>query len=240
MKAIRLRVLSFNIHGAIGRDGRRDLKRVARIIRRLGADVAALQEVDSRPGPHTASEQAHLLETWTGLRAIAGPTLLQADRHYGNLLLTAQPPLKVNRIDLSQPGREPRGAIDACLATAAGPLRVIATHLGLNLMERHRQIGRLLGELQGETAPTLLMGDFNEWLPGLGILPRIHRFFPQRKAPATFPTGRPLLALDRIWSRPGNLIESLYTVADPALLGASDHRPLLAAVRMPPTGHVSK
>jgi len=232
VKAIRLRVLSFNIHGALGRDGRRDLQRVARIVRDLGADIAALQEVDSRPGPHNAVEQAQLLEAWTGLRAVAGPTLLQSDRHYGNLLLTAQPLLGVNHIDLSQPGREPRGAIDVGLATPAGPLRVIATHLGLSLIERHRQVHRLLGQIRGDAGPTLLMGDFNEWLPGLGILPRIHAYFPKRKTPLTFPARCPLLALDRIWSRPFTLIESLYTAKEPAFLEASDHRPLLATVRL--------
>lgn len=232
MTEIRLRALSFNIRGALGRDGRRDLQRVARIIRNLGADIAALQEVDSRQGPYTAEEQVQLLETWTGLRAIDGPTLLQSDRHYGNLLLTAQPLLAVNRLDLSQPGREPRGAIDARLDTPAGPLRVIATHLGLSLFERHRQVHRLLRHVHGDAAPTLLMGDFNEWLPGLGILPRIYGLFPKRKTPRTFPARWPLLALDRIWSRPRNLIESLCTPDEPASWQASDHRPLLASVRI--------
>ena len=232
MKRIRLRALSFNIHGALGRDGRRDLQRVARIIRSLKPDIAALQEVDSRPGPHSAVEQARLLEAWTGLRAVSGPTLLQSDRHYGNLLLTARPLLALNRVDLSQPGREPRGAIDARLDTPAGPLRVIATHLGLSLLERHRQVRRLLDHLQDNTDPILVMGDFNEWVPGLGILPRIHRFFPKQTAPRTFPARWPLLALDRAWCRPGSLIESLHTPDQPAIWQASDHRPLLAHIRI--------
>ena len=233
MKELRLRALSFNIHGALGRDGRRDLPRVARTIRSLAADIVALQEVDSRPGPHSAAEQARLLEDWTGLRALAGPTLLRGVRHYGNLLLVRPPLLRVERIDLSQPGREPRGAIDALLGTPAGPLRVIATHLGLSLLERHRQARLLLERVHGDSGPTLLMGDFNEWLPGFGILPRIHRRFPRRRSPATFPVRWPLLALDRILSRPPELIESLDTPDDPALWQASDHRPLLAWVRMP-------
>jgi endonuclease/exonuclease/phosphatase family metal-dependent hydrolase len=233
MKPVRLRALSFNIHGALGHDGRRDLARIVRIVRRLKADIVALQEVDSRPGPHSAAEQARILESGTGLRAVAGPTLLASDRGYGNLLLIGLPLLEVDRIDLSQPGREPRGAIDARLQTSAGVLRVVATHLGLRLRERHRQIGLVLDRLRDHSGPVLLMGDFNEWLPGLGVLPRIHRQFARRKSPATFPAHRPLLALDRIFARPAGLIESLYTPdEDGELLLASDHRPLLATLRM--------
>jgi endonuclease/exonuclease/phosphatase family metal-dependent hydrolase len=228
-----LTALSFNIHGAVGRDGRRDLSRIVRLIRRLDADIVALQEVDSRPGPHSAIEQARLLERATGLGAVAGPTLLESDRDYGNLLLVRPPLLEVERIDLSQPGREPRGAIDVRLQTRAGVLRVVATHLGLRLRERHRQIGLLLERLRGDSGPVLLIGDFNEWLPGLGILPRIHRRFARIKSPATFPARRPLIALDRIFGSPAGLIESLQTPpASSELLLASDHRPLLARVRM--------
>jgi endonuclease/exonuclease/phosphatase family metal-dependent hydrolase len=233
VKPARLTALSFNIHGALGRDGRRDLSRIVRLIRGLDADIVALQEVDSRPGPHSAIEQARLLERGTGLRAVAGPTLLESDRDYGNLLLVGPPLLDVERIDLSQPGREPRGAIDVRLQTTDGVLRVVATHLGLRLRERHRQIGLLLERLRGDSGPVLLMGDFNEWLPGLGILPRIHRRFVRMQSPATFPARRPLLALDRIFGRPADLIESLRIPAESSeLLLASDHRPLLARLRL--------
>jgi endonuclease/exonuclease/phosphatase family metal-dependent hydrolase len=49
----RLVVASYNIHGCVGRDGRRDVARVARVIERLDADIIALQEVDL--GRRTAS-----------------------------------------------------------------------------------------------------------------------------------------------------------------------------------------
>jgi endonuclease/exonuclease/phosphatase family metal-dependent hydrolase len=232
VSASRLRALSFNIHGALGRDGRRDLLRVARILRDLACDIVALQEVDSRPGPHSAVEQAALLEEWTGLRALAGPTLLASDRHYGNLLLVKPPLLKLDRIDLSQAGREPRGALDARLEMSTGPLRVIATHLGLSLRERHRQVTQLLECVERERTPTLLMGDFNEWLPGIGVLPRIHRLFTRRRTPATFPLPWPLLALDRIWGRPDGLIASLHTPIHSDVPQASDHLPLVAELSL--------
>ncbi|HSE59232.1 MAG TPA: hypothetical protein VLA99_11070 [Nitrospiraceae bacterium] len=46
------------------------------------------------------------------LMPIAGPTLLERKGHYGNAVLTRCSPADVRLMDLSQPGREPRGAID--------------------------------------------------------------------------------------------------------------------------------
>ena len=44
---VRLRVATWNIHMGRGSDGRRDLERVARIIRDLDVDCIGLQEVDN-------------------------------------------------------------------------------------------------------------------------------------------------------------------------------------------------
>jgi endonuclease/exonuclease/phosphatase family metal-dependent hydrolase len=47
-------------------------------------------------------------------------------------------------------------------------------------------------------------------------------------APATFPSNRPLLALDRIWVQPANHLVSLHTIQHSAAAIASDHLPLVA------------
>jgi endonuclease/exonuclease/phosphatase family metal-dependent hydrolase len=43
-----VRVMTWNIHGAVGRNRRFDLAGVVELIQRWDADVVALQEVDSR------------------------------------------------------------------------------------------------------------------------------------------------------------------------------------------------
>jgi len=48
MAGIRLRLASYNIHKALGTDGRRDPGRVLEVVNALGADVVALQEADRR------------------------------------------------------------------------------------------------------------------------------------------------------------------------------------------------
>ena len=45
-----LRVASYNVHGCLGWDGRRDVARIVRILREIDADVIGLQEVESRHG----------------------------------------------------------------------------------------------------------------------------------------------------------------------------------------------
>ncbi len=224
--------MTYNIHSGLGRDGRRDLARIARIIRDSGCHLAALQEVDSRPGPHTASEQMTMLSEMTGMQAIPGHTILQEERSYGNVLLTRLPYTLGQAVDLSCRGREPRGAIDLCVHTPAGDLRVIATHLGLGLRERLLQARALAGAIGRESAPLLLLGDFNEWLPGRGALAPLYRQMPPPHRIATYPARLPLLALDRVWTRPRSLLRRLACLREWDAPQASDHLPLVGHLEL--------
>jgi endonuclease/exonuclease/phosphatase family metal-dependent hydrolase len=46
-----VRVMTWNIHGGMGPDGRHDLDRMLTLVRRADPDVLALQEIDSRRAP---------------------------------------------------------------------------------------------------------------------------------------------------------------------------------------------
>jgi endonuclease/exonuclease/phosphatase family metal-dependent hydrolase len=227
--AIVIRIGTYNVHGFVGRDGRRDLERVAGVIRSLGCRAIGLQEVDSRGAATTLVE----LERLTGMRAVAGATITQADGDYGNALLTSAPVSEVHRHDLSVPGREPRGALEATLQIASGsPVTVMVTHLGLHRRGRRRQIRRLL-ELVERTAadrPLVLVGDFNEWWPWAPPLRRLSRIFGNGRAVPTFPAHRPLLALDRVWAGPGSTIRDLRASSNAETRVASDHLPLTADI----------
>ena len=52
-RAVELKFASYNIHKAVGTDGRRDPDRILSVLHELGADVVALQEVDRRFGRRT-------------------------------------------------------------------------------------------------------------------------------------------------------------------------------------------
>lgn len=225
---MRLVVATYNVHRCIGRDGRSDPERNLTVLRELDADVIALQELQWRP-----ADALHLLQEFAlklGYVALAGPTLLQTEGHYGNAVLTRLAVRESGTVDLSVPGREPRGALDAVLETSGGTLRVIATHLGLRPYERRQQMRRLLAQPRDGASATVLLGDLNEWFLWGRPLRWLHARFGRTPAPATFPARRPLLALDRIWVEPRSLLRELRPHRSPLAREASDHLPLRAVL----------
>jgi endonuclease/exonuclease/phosphatase family metal-dependent hydrolase len=229
----RLTVVSYNIRSCRGIDRRTDPERIAAVIGAMNADIIALQEVGSQLGIANDVRQLAELAAGTGLRAIPGPTLLRPDAPCGTALLTRYPVLAVRHTDLSMPGREPRGALDADLAVANRHVRVICAHLGLRARERDVQVDRL-GELLDSTAEretTILAGDFNEWRPFRPALRGLQTRFEPAAKPATFPSLLPFLALDRLWfsSRIPSHIRWRVWKKSPARI-ASDHLPLMATI----------
>ena len=193
-------VASYNIHQCRGVDDRKDPKRTTRVIAELDAQLIGLQEVHST---FIQSPQLDTLSRTTGLNVIPGPTMHRSDGHYGNVLLSAYSPLSVQPIDLSFPGREPRGAIDAELKIQNRKVRVIVTHLGLIARERQFQVDRLSDSLSSQKCDLLvLMGDFNEWFPFRRHLLLLNRLLGKMSPVPTYPSRYPILALDRIWVRP--------------------------------------
>lgn len=220
-----LTVATYNVHGCVGSDGRRDTERVLGVLRELDADVIALQELEWRPvaALDLLADFARRLDC----EGIAGPTLLKPDGHYGNAVLTRIPVRAVHRVDLSVPGREPRGALDLMLAAPRGAVRVIATHLGLAPAERRHQIRRILAMMAPvRPEPVVLMGDLNEWFLWGRPLRWLRAHFGRAPAPATFPARRPVFALDRIWIEPRSLRQTLAVHSTALARSASDHLPV--------------
>ncbi len=228
---IRLTVATYNVHRCIGRDGRQDPERVARVIREMDASVVGLQEVESfQPGEPQHHHLTQIVRA-TGLIAVAGPAMFRPNAYFGNALLTRERLLRVQRHDISVPGREPRGAVEADLDVEGCRFRVIATHLGLRARERRAQARELLRIVARQPGvPTVLLADFNEWLfcgpPLFWLRHQLGRSRPRR----TFPSGFPVLALDRIWvSAPGAVVRTRAHRSPLAYL-ASDHLPLTAVI----------
>src|SRR5947209_14673355 len=114
-----MRLVSWNIHGSFGRDGKRDLGRIAEVLQLLGADVAALQEVGDpqnrgaalRGEVLDAGDDAAELARRLGFSAAFGPNLVIAGRPYGNAILSRHPVSRAQNYDLSVRGHEPRGCL---------------------------------------------------------------------------------------------------------------------------------
>ena len=227
---MQISLVSYNIHGCIGRDGRYDSGRILEVLRELEADVIALQEVETL---RAGSDLLSYLAQGTGTTAHAGPTLSLGEGHFGNALLTRFPITYVQHVDLTYHRREPRAAIGADLDCGHGvKLRAVATHLGLGPRERRFQVRRLLKLFRTPRDwPAVLMGDLNEWLLWGRPLRWLHAYFDRSPALPTFPARLPLFALDRILVHPhGGLANVSVHVSRTARI-ASDHLPLKAQLR---------
>ncbi len=226
-------VASYNIHRCIGLDGRNDPERIARVIEELEPDVVGLQEVESRFGGSLDMHQLNYLAEETGFHAIAGSTVLRADSHYGNALLTRHRVREVRTHDVSVARREPRGILDVDLDVRGKRLRVLVTHLGLGSRERRCQTRLLLDAVAAHPdEPVVILSDFNEWFPWRKPLRWMHARLGRPPAPNTFPAGWPLMALDRIWVAPKRNLLSLTVHKSRLARFASDHLPLRAEVQL--------
>jgi endonuclease/exonuclease/phosphatase family metal-dependent hydrolase len=229
-----LRIASYNVHRCIGTDGGRDLVRIARVIHELAADVIALQEVEGGPDPGATREPLAFLARATGFVAVPGAVRSDHRGDYGNALLTRFPVRSARSLDLSVAGREPRGAIDVTVDLDDGRARIIATHLGLRGRERRVQIERLLLAASSLVdGPPILIGDFNEWRRRSSLVRSLGARFGGFAAPATFPSWRPILALDRIWVGTPWVLHAVIAHRSPLARVASDHLPLVAALSRP-------
>jgi endonuclease/exonuclease/phosphatase family metal-dependent hydrolase len=217
----RLTIASYNVHRCVGTDGRHAPARVAEVLRQLDADVIGLQEVDR------LDEIAQAV----GFEPVAGRTLLHDGGHHGNALLTRRPVRAVRRIDLSVPRREPRGALDVDLDVDGAVVRVVVTHLGLNPRERRRQVQHLLAALGDDRRGRIvLLGDINEWFPAGAALRRLHARLGRPRAVATFPSRRPVFALDRMWVQVREALTQFGAHATPLARVASDHLPVRGTI----------
>ena len=227
-------VLSYNIHECVGSDRQRNPARIAEVINRSGAQIIGLQEVHSDASGAEELHQMNYLAAATGLQAIPGPAVERRNGHYGNVLLTSYKVLAVHNLNLSYPGREPRGAIDAELEIGSAIVRVIVTHLGLRAPERRFQVRKLLLALSEPRAATvIILSDFNEWLPTGRSLRWIHTRLGKTALVRTFPAAFPLFALDRIWVSPAAALVKVSRVRTPLTRIASDHLPLKGVIQSP-------
>src|SRR5262249_42006925 len=118
-----MRVMTWNIHGGVGLDGRFDLARIVDAIAQHAPDVVALQEVDSRrraaqgPSPFTFLREA------IGQHGIEAKSITTADGDYGQMVISRWPLQAVQIHDITVAQREPRRAIQADVIAPAGTVR---------------------------------------------------------------------------------------------------------------------
>jgi endonuclease/exonuclease/phosphatase family metal-dependent hydrolase len=229
-----MRIASYNIHKCRGTDGLVRPDRTVAVIKEIGADLVALQEVDHRIGTRTGLLDPAAIESETGLRLLTQSDVADGHGWHGNALLVRGKPVHYRRLRVHLPGIEPRGAVFAELDLGQGLFRVIAVHLGLLRQSRLAQTKALLDVFLGMTPmPTIMLGDFNEWRRvRRSALAGLESVFGTLPVLSSFPSRLPFLPMDRMLDWPPNLITH-FRIHDTRIARmASDHLPLVAEVSL--------
>lgn len=180
-EAGQLRLLTYNIHHGVDDDGGFNLDGVIETIRRSGADVVALQEVDRVwSGRSAYFDQARHLADSLGMDFAFGATLdrepsLGGFGEYGIMILSRFP-IAESLFHLLPADLEQRGVLYSVIQTPYGRVPVACTHLGLSASEREQQITDMLTWLPVDDN-LVLMGDFNTPSGSDELVPLRERFF---------------------------------------------------------------
>jgi endonuclease/exonuclease/phosphatase family metal-dependent hydrolase len=226
-----VRVATYNVHSCIGSDGRHDPERVASVITELNADIVALQEFTYPASVALETRSPVTLTTLDSYTCALGPTRQNVTQCFGNALFTRHPIVEVHRIDLSMEKREPRGALAATVDVGGSLVHVLAAHLGLRVSERRFQVRQILDYLDSvKNTLFVVLGDFNDWLPGRTVVHVLDRRLGRQPRPASFPVGWPIVALDRVWVHPTRALRRIFTHSTPTARLASDHFPVVADI----------
>ncbi len=232
-----LRIATYNIHRCRGLDGRTNPARIADVIRTIGADVIALQEVIGA-GP---SSQGHAEELGAllGMGWVMAPTRHLRGSLFGNVVLSRHPICHHAQYDLSWKTCEPRGCQRVDIAFGDDTLHLYNVHLGTAFLERRYQAGRLTAIVHDRRIgqPKVVLGDFNEWMRGLAtnmLSARLQsidlrRHLRRRK---TYPGVFPVLHLDHIYYDGEVEVAKLELPRTRLSLMASDHLPLVADLKI--------
>jgi endonuclease/exonuclease/phosphatase family metal-dependent hydrolase len=247
---VKLRVLSYNIHKCIGGvDRRYDPQRVADVINGQHADVLLLQEVDHDVPRSNRDRQVDVLGDLVGMRYRSWfPNVdVRGGGCYGNAILSRYPIVDSTNIDLSIRFKKKRSVLHGVVRVRHNDIdrtvHVYNMHLGLARFERRIQLRKFLDShpfqtLHDET-PVVVGGDLNDVYGGLGELLRPAGFRGVERRPLTFPAWGPVRALDAIFVRGRLDFIKLARCESDLARRASDHRPLIADVRLHPAGTVS-
>jgi len=241
-----IRVLSYNMHRAIGVDRLFRPERIAKVINHHQADIVLLQEVDvGVPRSRNLDLAKEMAEAADYPYYATGLNVKLFKGKYGNATLSKHPIVRSRNINITVGRRKARGCLHSTIEINNSTdffqkLEVFNLHLGLSSQERVRQVGILIhskefSSLAPET-PCLVGGDLNDWRTLLApIFTDILNFKCATNHSGgyhnpylTYPSFSPTGGLDKIFYRgPLKLIRRKRCWMGITRL-ASDHLPVIA------------
>ena len=224
---MQLTFASYNIHKAVGLDGRRNPERILAVLHEIGADVVAVQEIDRRFGERESVLPRQALEEHGWCPA---PLTMKAASigWHGNAVLVRRGIEIAGAEPIELPRLEPRGAVCAHLLVEGKPLHVVGMHLDLSGIRRIHQIEAVRAHMSRRRGPAVLLGDFNEWSPRARCYSAFGNEWTVLAPGRSYPSRRPLAQLDRIVHSRGWRCEDVRVHHSALAAVASDHLPVTA------------
>ena len=225
---------SYNIHKAVGTDGRRDPARILAILGEIDADVVALQEADRRFGTRAGVLSREAIAAQTPYDLVPLAMTPDGIGWHGNALLVRRGGRVTGSGVIALPALEPRGAVRIDLMLAGRRLRVVGMHLDLSGIRRRQQLRAVLAHCVGcgPACPTVLMGDFNHWSHSGGALGEFGHGWRVLALGASFPSRRPIARLDRIVVSPEWHLVAGGVHRSALAARGSDHLPIYARLAL--------
>jgi endonuclease/exonuclease/phosphatase family metal-dependent hydrolase len=235
---IDVRIATYNIHRSRGMDRRTSPQRIAEVLRDIGADIIALQEVIGA-GP-AGSGQAEEIGAALGMGWVMAPTRQLRKHLFGNVILSRYPIVHHSQYDLTWRTCEARSCQRAGLDLGKGRnLHIYNVHLGTAVLERRYQAPRLASYVHDHRVqgPKVILGDFNEWMRGLATHTLSALFdsidiASHLKRKRTYPGFFPVVHLDHIYYEGDVQVRTVELPRNRKALMASDHLPLVADLRI--------
>lgn len=227
-KAQAFTMFSWNIHRAVGMDGKLDPARTAAIIREQNADVVVLQEVDQGTMRSAKRFLATELADRLGMRFFFGKAIDFQGGEYGQAILSAHPLRETRVVRLSEQG-EARIAVLAEVWVGGEWVTVGGVHLDAASAPRRADEAKvLLAALSKKPGKIYLAGDWNEGpRDAVGRMWEGAGWVYQKKSGErfSFPQEKPVLEIDFFWTKGVTQALDCRVVA---VHGASDHRGVVA------------
>ena len=238
---VRLRVLSYNIHHAVGVDDKLDLERIARVISSVDPDLVSVQELDQNYGRSDFVDQPAELARLTKLHVAFGDNRQFNGGHFGNAVLSRYPIVRhTNHLLPRFRENVQRGVIEAeiSLPRSRQPLLFFATHLDHTVGVEDERIAsaKAINALVAKygNRPALLGGDLNS-RPSSNVLDEFELQWSRTYGTPllTVPVGTPTTQIDYVLHHP----DDRWNVVETRVLGeavASDHRAILMVLELLP------
>lgn len=229
----KLTLMTYNIHhGAPADPDVINLENIANVIRKSGAEIIALQEVDVKTDRSHKIDQAKALAELLDMNYYFSKSIDYKNGDYGNLILSKYP--LSNKRSLELPMTVPGEKRSLAIATVELPngktIEFGSTHF--DLQDSRIDQAKFLNQLSLESKkPMFIGGDYNATpeSPEMMELKKEFSFSCKGPCPFTIPVNKPTKAIDFVVFN--NIAKKDYTfVSGIAMSGqyASDHLPVIA------------